>query len=158
MTDAEILQATKDWPEPEIRNLLSSINRRRDKVTRIWDYVFGKQPTLYERDRTTLMIDAYGYDNVRKAFAAAGDNGINQNKCLAYIQKVLDNMKQEDSIKRNKAEALQKNKDIALLSGENIRAKPDIGDKGWKMGLLTDNLEKESKMIKEIFNAKEIGE
>ena len=125
-----ILELTKDWDEPQIAELLKLINLRRDKVTRVWDYVFGKQPTLYERDRTTKMIDDYGYDKVKQAFGIAGDNGISQNKCLSYIQKVLDNLKQEESIKKEKAFQALKLKEVSIITNEPIREKTDMT--AWK--------------------------
>lgn len=157
MTETEILEATKDWNEAEISHLMRMINLRRDKVTRVWDYVFGKTPTFYERDRTTKWIDEFNYDMVKLGFAAAGDSGISENKCIRYIDKVIRNLHQEEAIKKEKTEAFKKSKDIALVSGENIRAKPDIKDKGWKMGLLTDSLKNESNLIKDILNAEEIN-
>lgn len=134
-----ILDLTKDWDEPQIAELLKLINLRRDKVTRVWDYVFGKQPTLYERDRTTKMIEIYGYDKVKQAFGAAGDNGISQNKCLSYIQKVLDNLQQKEAIDKVKTEAKQ----IREFIPEK-RTERETSGKDWEG------------MFKDILGAKEI--
>lgn len=152
-----ILEMTKDWDEEQIRTLMLKLNLRRDKVTRIWDYVFGCVPTFYQRDRTTKWINEFGYDKTRLGFQAAGDSGVNEKQSIRYIDKVIRNLHQEEAIKKEKEEAFKKSKDIALVSGENIRAKPDIKDNGWKAGLLTNGL-KEENLLKEILNAKEIGE
>src|SRR5574343_824467 len=121
MTEQIILEGTKDWGEPEIAHLMRMLNLRRDKVTRVWDYVFGKTPTFYERDRTTKWVEEFGYDKVKLGFSAAGDSGINENKCIRYIDKVIRNLHQEESIKKEKALQALKLKEVAEMSGEPLR-------------------------------------
>lgn len=129
MTEKEILDGTKDWNEAEISHLMKMINLRRDKITRVWDYIFGKTPTLYERDRTTKWITEFDYDLVKLGFSAAGDSGISENKCIRYIDKVIRNLHQEETIKKEKAFQALKLKEVAEISGEPIRRKHDIDPK-----------------------------
>lgn len=126
-----ILEMTKDWSEPGIADLLKLINLRRDQVTRIWDYCFGKQCTLFERDQTTLMIKEHGYDKVKQAFAEAGKQAEKGKHSLSYIQAVLKGMKQKEAIDKEKAFAALKAKEVALISGDKLREKTDLKPKEW---------------------------
>jgi len=121
-----ILDMTKDWDEPQIRDLMLRLNMRRDKVTRLFDYVWGKMPTFYERDRTTKWIEEFGYDKVRLGFQAAGDSGIKDNGSIRYIDKVIRNLHQDESIKKEKTEQALKLKEVSKMSGEPIREKTDM--------------------------------
>lgn len=142
MTELEILEATKDWSEAQISHLMRMINLRRDMITRVWDYVFGKTPTFYERDRTTKWIEEFNYDIVKQAFGAAGDSGINENKCIRYIDKVIRNLHQEESIKKEKALQALKLKEVSGISGEPLRKKTDLERPLWKKGMFDDILKK----------------
>lgn len=141
MTEQQILEGTKDWGEPEIAHLMRMLNLRRDKVTRIWDYLFGKTPTFYERDRTTKWIEEFGYDKVKLGFSAAGDSGIKEDKCLRYIDKVIRNLHQEESIKKEKELQALKLKEVSEITGEPLRRKTDLEPK-WKPGMFDDILKK----------------
>lgn len=134
-----ILDLTKDWDEPQIAELLKLINLRRDKVTRVWDYVFGKQPTLFERDETTKMIETHGYDKVKQAFAEAGKQAEKGKHSLSYVQAVLKNMKQQEAIDKVKTEAKQ----IREFIPEK-RTEKETSGKDWEG------------MFKDILGAKEI--
>lgn len=140
MTETEILEATKNWNEAEISHLMRMINLRRDKITRVWDYVFDKTPTFYERDRTTKWIEEFNYDMVKLGFSAAGDSGINKNKCIRYIDKVIRNLHQEESIKKEKALQALKLKEVSEITGEKIRPKTDMERPLWKKGMFDDIL------------------
>lgn len=141
MTESQILESTKEWNEAEIAHLMRMLNLRRDKITRVWDYVFGKTPTFYERDRTTKWVEEFGYDKVKLGFSAAGDSGINENKCIRYIDKVIRNLHQEESIKKEKALQALKLKEVAEMSGEPLREKTDLKPM-WKKGMFDDILKK----------------
>jgi len=129
--ETQILEMTKDWDENEISHLMRMMNLRRDKITRVWDYVFGKTPTFYERDRTTKWIEEFGYDKVKLGFSAAGDSGISENKCIRYIDKVIRNLHQDEAIKKEKALQAEKLKEVSIMSGEKIRPKTDMQPNKW---------------------------
>lgn len=124
-----ILEITKDWDEPQIRDLMLHLNRRRDKVTRVWDYVFACVPTFYQRDRTTKWIEEFGYDKVRLGFQAAGDSGVNEKTSIRYIDKVIRNLHQEEAIKKEKALQALNMKEVSEMTGEPVRRKHDIDPK-----------------------------
>lgn len=127
-----ILDLTKDWDENQIRELMRQLNLRRDMVTRLWSYIFNKiEVTFYERDRTTQWINTYGYKNVLTAMTAAKDSGVQESSSIRYIQKVLDNMKQKESIEKEKALQALKLKEVALISGDKLREKTDLNSKKW---------------------------
>ena len=163
MTEQDILDTVKTWSEEQKKSLMRGINNQRDKITQVWDYTLGKQNlTFYERDKTTILLSTYGFDNLKRAFASAKENGIDANKCLPYVSKVLENLKKEEDTKKQReitdrqiAEAREKAKDISLIAGENIRAKPDIGQSKW-VGFADRTLSPESKLIKDIFDGEEI--
>lgn len=101
-------------------------------VTRLWSYIFNKiEVTFYERDRTTQWINTYGYKNVLTAMTAAKDSGVQESSSIRYIQKVLDNMKQKESIEKEKALQALKLKEVALISGDKLREKTDLNSKKW---------------------------
>jgi len=102
MTETDILEATKDWNEPEIAHLMRLLNLRRDMITRVWDYTLGKTPTLFERDQTTLLISEYTYDKVKQAFGDAGLQSEKSKHGLPYIKAILKKQHQEESIKKEK--------------------------------------------------------
>ena len=126
-----ILEITKDWDEVEIRDLMRQLNLRRDRVTRLWDYVFGrKEITFYDRDRTTGWIDEFDYKLVMAGFTAARDSGVNEKQSIRYIDKVIRNLHQEESLKKAKEFALSKAKEISAITSEPIREKTDMT--AWK--------------------------
>ena len=127
-----ILELTKSFDENQIRELMRQLNLRRDMVTRLWSYIFNKiEVTFYERDRTTEWINTYGYQNVLKAMTAAKDSGVQEKSSIRYIQKVLENMKQKESIEKEKALQQEKLKETALASGAKLREKTDLQPKKW---------------------------
>src|SRR5574343_622535 len=130
MTESQILESTKEWGEVEIAHLMRMLNLRRDKITRVWDYVFGKQPTLFERDETTKMIEVHVYDKVKQAFAEAGKQAEKGKHSLSYVQAVLKNMQQKEAIEKEKAFAALKMKEVSIITNEPIREKTDM--KAWK--------------------------
>ena len=135
----DILTITKDWDESQIRDLMLQLNRRRDKITRLWDYVFSCVPTFYQRDRTTKWIEEFGYDKVRLGFQAAGDSGVNEKTSIRYIDKVIRNLHQEEHVKKEKEEALSRAKEVSLMTGDKIREKTDMK---WKPGMFDNILKK----------------
>ena len=141
MTEQIILEATKDWGEPEIAHLMRMLNLRRDPVTRMWDYTLGKTPTFYERDQTTILIQEYGYEVVKKAFGETGLQPEKGKHGLPYIRAILKKQKQEESIKKEKALQALKLKEVAEITGEPLRRKTDLEPK-WKPGMFDDILKK----------------
>lgn len=144
MTDAEKVK--------EAYALLRSVN---DQVVRFFTVAWGTIPssiTAGDRMIVEQMLKSFCYEAVRDAFLEARAQG---KQSLSYVRTVAQNMNEKIMVERSVKEAKEKAKDIALLSGENIRAKPDIKDNGWKIGLLTENLQ--NNMIKEVFkDAKEL--
>lgn len=127
-----LLDLTKSWDENQIRELMRQLNLRRDMVTRLWSYIFNKiEVTFYERDRTTEWINTYGYKNVLKAMTEAKDSGVQEKSSIRYIQKVLENMKQKESIEKEKALQQEKLKEVALISGDKLREKTDLQPNKW---------------------------
>ena len=127
-----ILEITKDWDEVQIRDLMRQLNLRRDKVTRLWSYVFGRNEiSFYDRDKTTAWIAEFDYKMVMAGFTAARESGLNENKSIRYIDKVIRNLHQEESVKKNRQEALEKTKDVSQITNEPVRRKHDI-DPAWK--------------------------
>lgn len=138
-----ILEITKDWDETQIRDLMRQLNLRRDRVTRLWSYVFGRNEiTFYDRDRTTKWIEEFDYKLVMGGFTAARDSGINEKSSIRYIDKVIRNLHQEEVISKEKAFALSKAQDIATYTGEKIRPKTDMEKPLWKPGMFDDILKK----------------
>lgn len=164
MTEKEILDATKDWTEERKFALVFNITRQLDDSSRFWIYYLGKTPSPNVKKETSELIKIYGKPLLHKVFRSIGNSQEASKFTISYITKACENAKEQERIAKERehtdkqiAEAREKAKDIALITGEEIRAKPDIGDKGWRKGLLTDNLAKETKIIKEILNATEIG-
>jgi len=128
-----IISLTTDWNEVEIRDLMRALNLRRDMVTRLWDYIYGKQNiTFYERDRTTSWIAEFGYELVKQGFAASKDSGIPEKQCMRYIDKVIRNLAQEQAILKEKEFAKEKQKEVSLITGDKIRPKTDLEPKKWE--------------------------
>ena len=133
-----ILEITNDWNEIEVRDLMRQLNLRRDQVTRLWDYIFGRSEiTFYDRDRTTSWIDEFGYDKTKLGFTAAKDSGINDKASIRYIDKVIRNIHQQEALKEAKEFALSKAREVAAISGDPIREKTDMNPKKW-VGMFRD--------------------
>lgn len=107
MTIKEILKETETLNEPEIAELIRLLNVRRDQITRIFDYCFHRTPTLLERDKTTKMISQYGYQIVRESFAEAGLQSEKSKHNVKYVEAIIKNTLQKESLKKHREEAKQ---------------------------------------------------
>jgi len=107
--------------------LLNSVN---NPATRLWRIAWGighrQVMSAFDIDKTNQFIEQYGYDNVRFAFEESAMQNV---FTLAYVRKILDNKKQEEAIKTEKAMQALKMKEVSEITNEPIRRKHDIDPK-----------------------------
>jgi hypothetical protein len=133
----EILKQTETWNEPDIAELIRLLNLRRDQITRLFDYCFHRVPNLLERDRTTRLIKQHGYKLVKECFAEAGLQSEKGKHSIKYVEAIIKNVLQKESLQKHREEARKLTEAVADISKDKIRPKTDMEAKKWQ-GMFKD--------------------